>query len=62
MHKPLAFVGANAAVALSPFLTPFFGYENVGKFSAIFQKRENIEKLLDRLAEPPVESTALKEA
>ena len=56
MHKPLANVGANAALVLSPFLIPFFGIENVGAYSAIFRERRNLERLLDKLCDVPENS------
>lgn len=49
MHKPLSFVGSQAALVFSPFLVPIFGYDKVNDFSRLFSKRENIERLLDRL-------------
>lgn len=55
MHKPLANVGAHAALALSPFLIPFFGMDNVGAYSAIFRERRNLDRLLDKLADAPAE-------
>lgn len=52
MHKPLNFVGANAAVAFSPFLVPFLGFDAVNDYSRLFAKRDNVEKLLVRLERP----------
>ncbi len=52
MHKPLGYVSANAAVAFSPFLVPFLGFDNVNNYSRLLAKRENIEKLLIRLEQP----------
>lgn len=49
MHKPLAYVGANAAVALSPFLVPFLGFDAINDYSRLFLKRDNVERLLARL-------------
>lgn len=48
-HKPLAFVGSQAALIFSPFLVPFFGFDFMNKYSQLLSKRENIEKLLNRL-------------
>lgn len=53
MHKPLAFLGGHAAVAFSPFLVPFFGFDKVNDYSRVFAKRENVEKLLRKLEEKP---------
>lgn len=49
MHKPLAFVGAQTAIAFSPFIVPFLGFDGVNDYTRLFSKRENIERLLDRL-------------
>lgn len=51
MHKPLANIGANAAVAFSPFLMPFFGFDFVNDYSRLFRKRENVEMLLVKIEE-----------
>ena len=53
LHKPLANTGAHASMFFAPFLVPFFGTEGVGKYSAVFRKRENLERLIDMLAAPP---------
>ncbi|MEQ1821268.1 MAG: hypothetical protein ABL949_02040 [Fimbriimonadaceae bacterium] len=52
MHKPLGFVTANAAVAFSPFLVPFLGFDNVNNYSRLLADRNNIEKLLQKLETP----------
>lgn len=49
MHKPLAFVGSQAALVFSPFLVPFIGFDRVNDYTRLFSKRENIESLLKRL-------------
>lgn len=49
MHKPLAFVGSQAAIVFSPFLVPFIGFDRVNDYTRLFSKRENIESLLKRL-------------
>jgi len=52
--KPLAFIGSQiGSVFVMPFL-PFFGdtaYTKGDKFFKVFQKHENIEKLIKRLEE-----------
>ena len=48
-HKPLAFVGSQSAIAFAPFIAPFLGFDFVNNYSRLFSKRENIEKLLDRI-------------
>ena len=52
MHKPLAYVGSHAALAFSPFLVPFFGFDVVNDYSQLFSDRENVERLLQRLEKP----------
>jgi hypothetical protein len=49
MHKPLSFVGSQAAIVFSPFLVPFLGFDNVNNYSRLFAKRENVERLLQRI-------------
>jgi len=49
MHKPLAFVGANAMIAAGPFMAPFFGFDSINDFSRLFSKRENVERLIRML-------------
>lgn len=49
MHKPLGYVASQATVVFSPFLVPFVGFDNVNNYSQLFSKRENIEKLIDRV-------------
>lgn len=49
MHKPLGYIGSQAAIALSPFIVPLFGFDFVNNYSRLFSKRDNIEKLIVRL-------------
>jgi hypothetical protein len=51
MHKPLGYVASQAAIALSPFIVPFFGFDFLNDYSRLFAKRDNIEKLIVRLEE-----------
>ena len=52
MHKPLAYVGGNAAVAMAPFMVPFLGFDAVNNYSRLLSKRENLERLIVMLEEP----------
>jgi hypothetical protein len=61
MHKPLAYVGSHAIVAFSPFLVPFFGYQNINDYSRLLSKKEKIEKLLQRLERPNDRPAELRE-
>lgn len=49
MHKPLAYVGSQAALAFSPFLIPFVGFDNVNNYSRLLSDRENVERLMKKL-------------
>lgn len=49
MHKPLCFIGSQAAIAFSPFIVPFLGFDRVNDYTRLFARRENVERLLDRL-------------
>ena len=49
MHKPVANIAGHAAIAVSPFVMPFFGFENTDDYSQFFSKRENIEELIRSL-------------
>ena len=49
MHKPLANVGASAAIVFAPFLVPVMGFERLNDFTRVLRKRENIELLIQKL-------------
>jgi hypothetical protein len=51
MHKPLAYVGSQAAIVFSPFLVPFLGFDKINNYSRLLGKRDSIERLLQRLEE-----------
>jgi hypothetical protein len=61
LHKPVAYVGSHAAIAFSPFLVPFLGYDNINNYSRLFSKKENIERLLQRLDRQPDEHAKTRE-
>jgi hypothetical protein len=52
MHKPLAFIGASAAVAFAPFIVPFLGYDAVHDYSRLLKKPGNVERLIRKLERP----------
>jgi hypothetical protein len=62
MHKPLATVGANSSIVITPFLVPLFGYEAVHDYSRLFQKKDNVERLIQRLEKPTAPAKAGVEA
>lgn len=51
MHKPLSYIGSQAAIVFSPFLVPFLGFDTVNNYSRLLSKRDSIERLLRRLEE-----------
>jgi hypothetical protein len=52
MHKPLSYLGANAAIVAAPFLAPMFGFNLLNDYSRLLLKRENVEALIKRLEAP----------
>ena len=58
MHKPLSYVASQAAIVFSPFLVPFVGFDFVNNYSRLLSKRENVERLIVRLENPPKEASA----
>lgn len=61
MHKPLAYIGAHAAVAFSPFVAPFLGFDKWDKFSQLIRSPENIERLIRMIEEDADEGDASPE-
>ncbi|MBI1333727.1 MAG: hypothetical protein GC165_12705 [Armatimonadetes bacterium] len=53
MHKPIANVFAHAGLATAPFLVPLFGFDFINDYSNLLQKRDNVERLICMLEEPP---------
>jgi hypothetical protein len=51
MHKPVANVLAQGAIAFSPFFLPIFGADKFDKISQVLSKRGNVEKLIRRIEE-----------
>lgn len=49
LHKPLAYVGSQAAIVFSPFIVPFLGFQFVNDYSRLFSRRENVERLIAEL-------------
>jgi len=49
LNKPLSFVASQSLVVLTPFLAPFVGVENVHRYGRLLEKRENVERLIDRI-------------
>jgi hypothetical protein len=58
MHKPVSFIASQSLVVLSPFTAPFVGMDNVQVASKLLEKRENVEKLIQRIEELSAEQEA----
>lgn len=58
MHKPLAYIGGQSAIAMAPFIVPFFGFDFVNDYSRLFAKRDNIERLIQLLEQSREEAPA----
>ena len=58
MHKPVSFFASQSLVILSPFTAPFVGMDNVQVASKLLEKRENVEKLIQRIEELSAEQDA----
>jgi hypothetical protein len=53
MHKPLAGLAGSAGVVFAPFLVPFLGFQTVNDYSRLFNNRENVERLIQRIETGP---------
>ncbi|GIV02950.1 MAG: hypothetical protein D6724_04560 [Armatimonadetes bacterium] len=51
MHKPLANVIAHGALAFSPFMMPFLGFDRVDRYTQFMSRPSNVERLIQRLEE-----------
>ena len=51
MNKPITYIASQGLIVFMPFLAPFFGTDKVGRYSRFLQKRENVERLIDRIEE-----------
>ncbi|MCS6950712.1 MAG: hypothetical protein RMM06_05305 [Armatimonadota bacterium] len=49
MNKPLSFLASQSLIVLTPFLAPFVGIDNVYRYSRLLEKRENVERLIERI-------------
>lgn len=49
LNKPLSFVASQSLIVLTPFLAPFVGIDNVHRYSQLLEKRENVERLIERI-------------
>lgn len=51
MHKPLTFFASQGLIMASPFVGPFVGIENLRVVSKLLERRENVERLIQRIEE-----------
>ncbi len=56
MHKPLGYIASQAMITFAPFLVPFIGFDNLNNWSRLAANRRNIERLIDQIAQPQMES------
>lgn len=49
LNKPLSFVASQSLIVLTPFLAPFVGIDNVHRYSRLLEKRDNVERLIERI-------------
>jgi len=49
MHKPLTYIASQSIVLGSGFIAPFFGPQNVQQVAKLFEKKENVERLIRRI-------------
>lgn len=51
MHKPVTFFASQGLVAISYFIAPIVGFENLRVASKLLERRENVERLIGRIEE-----------
>lgn len=56
MHKPISYIAGQGLIVAMPVLGPMLGPERMAKFSRLLQKRENVERLIQRIEEMSEES------
>ena len=49
MHRPFAYLAGQSLLLGSGFLAPLFGPQNVQQIAKLFEKRDNIDRLLERV-------------
>jgi hypothetical protein len=52
MHKPLAGILGQSSVVFAPFIVPFMGFQAANDYTRLLAKRENFEKLMQKLEQP----------
>ena len=61
MHKPISYIGSQAAIVFSPFLVPFLGFDTINDYSRLLAKRHSVEALIQRLEQEPESTMESKE-
>jgi hypothetical protein len=51
IHKPLTYLASQSLILGSGFLAPLFGPQNVQQYAKLFESRENVERLIQRIEE-----------
>ena len=51
MHKPVTYLASQSLVLGSGFLAPLFGPQNIQEYSKLFETRQNVERLIQRIEE-----------
>jgi hypothetical protein len=51
MHKPVTFLVSQGLMSISYFIAPIVGFENVRIASKLLERRENVERLIQRIEE-----------
>lgn len=49
LNKPLSFIASQSLIVLTPFLAPLVGLDKVHRYSQLLEKRENVERLIERI-------------
>lgn len=61
-HKPLAYLSSQASITFAPFIAPFLGFDFVNNYSRLFAKRENVDRLLDRIERGRAEAARVEDS
>jgi len=49
MHRPVSFMASQSLIVLTPMLAPLIGLGAMQRGSLLLQKRENVERLIERI-------------
>jgi hypothetical protein len=51
MHKPVTYLASQSLILGSGLLAPLFGPKQLQQFSKLLEKRQNVERLVNRIEE-----------